>query len=225
MLGIRVTFSPMRKSPKNLPEGSPLWVLPLGGIIIPPAATSAAPPRKGCNSGQYVRNKTPAVPRIDSRECFPDGTEGKNKTDLPSNLKWQIGLFLWLRVARVQAKRSTNEGGKFAPGDSKGRSPWRAFGDFPRDGKVTRGRRGGAPSTLRVEAKSGDLLRELCSHTGGCGGEAPPKGPGCPHPPLGREKKAGGRGPQAPSSAQTCRCKADNKPPAGQANPRGCRAR
>ena len=24
-------------------------------------------------------------------------------------------------------------------GDSKGRSPWRAFGDFPRDGKVTRG--------------------------------------------------------------------------------------
>ena len=34
----RVTFSPMRKSPKNLPEGPPLWVLPLGGIIIPPAA-------------------------------------------------------------------------------------------------------------------------------------------------------------------------------------------
>ena len=31
-------------------------------------------------------------------------------------------------------------------GDSKGRSPWRAFGDFPRDGKVTRGWRGGAPS-------------------------------------------------------------------------------
>ena len=28
----RVTFSPMRKSPKNLPEGGhPLWVLPLGG--------------------------------------------------------------------------------------------------------------------------------------------------------------------------------------------------
>ena len=24
-------------------------------------------------------------------------------------------------------------------GDSKGRSPWRAFGDFPRAGKVTRG--------------------------------------------------------------------------------------
>ena len=95
----------------------------------------------------------PAMPRIDSRECFPDGTEGKNKTDLPSNLKWQIGLFLWLRVARVQAKRSTNEGGKFAPGDSKGRSPWRAFGDFPRDGKVTRVQ-GGAPAS-RVERRGG----------------------------------------------------------------------
>ena len=31
----------------------------------------------------------------------------------------------------------------------------------------SRGWRGGAPSSLRVEAKSNDLLRELCSHTGG----------------------------------------------------------
>ena len=39
--------------------------------------------------------------------------------------------------------RSEREkGGDHALGDSKGRSPWRAFGDFPRDGKVTRG--GGA---------------------------------------------------------------------------------
>ena len=82
------------------------------------------------------------MPRIDSRECFPDGAEGTNKTDLLTNSKWQIGLFLWLKVARREPERSTNEGGKFAPGDSKGRSPWRAFGDFPRDGKVTRG--GGA---------------------------------------------------------------------------------
>ena len=39
--------------------------------------------------------------------------------------------------------RSEREkGGNPAPGDSKGHSPWRAFGDFPRVGKVTRG--GGA---------------------------------------------------------------------------------
>ena len=43
-------------------------------------------------------------------------------------------------------------------GDSKGRSPWRAFGDFPRDGKVTRG--GGA---------------ERPPH-GGRGGQRPPLG-------------------------------------------------
>ena len=35
----RVTYSPMRKSPKNLPEGVPLWVLPLGGRFAPPAAS------------------------------------------------------------------------------------------------------------------------------------------------------------------------------------------
>ena len=31
----RVTFSPMRKSPKNLPEGAPLWVLPKGDASLP----------------------------------------------------------------------------------------------------------------------------------------------------------------------------------------------
>ena len=54
--------------------------------------------------------------------------------------------------ARDGAQRSEREkGGGHAPGDSKGRSPWRAFGDFPRDGKVTRGRRGGAPSPRGVQ--------------------------------------------------------------------------
>ena len=62
--------------------------------------------------------------------------------------------------ARCVSERE--KGGDHAPGDSKGRSPWRAFGDFPRDGKVTRGRRGGAPSLLRAW--------ELCSHFGECRG-------------------------------------------------------
>ena len=46
----RVTFSPMRKSPKNLPEGTPLGT-PLGGHYHPPSSARmyalAAPPRKG----------------------------------------------------------------------------------------------------------------------------------------------------------------------------------
>ena len=42
----------MRKSPKNLPEGVPLWVLPLGGHYHPPSNASVAPPRKGCHPMQ-----------------------------------------------------------------------------------------------------------------------------------------------------------------------------
>ena len=35
--GVRLclTLSPMRKSPKNLPEGAPLWVLPKGDASLP----------------------------------------------------------------------------------------------------------------------------------------------------------------------------------------------
>ena len=46
--------------------------------------------------------------------------------------------------ARCVSERE--KGGDHAPGDSKGHSPWRAFGDFPRDGKVTRVQ-GGAPAS------------------------------------------------------------------------------
>ncbi len=64
------------------------------------------------------------------------------KTDLPTISKWQIGLFSVAQTSPARCVSEREKGGNFAPGDSKGRSPWRAFGDFPRDGKVTRG--GGA---------------------------------------------------------------------------------
>ena len=51
-------------------------------------------------------------------------------------------------------------------GDSKGRSPWRAFGDFPRDGKVTRGggaerppHRGHSPPRIQSAAARGLPMR------------------------------------------------------------------
>ena len=56
----------------------------------------------------------------------------------------------------MRSERS--KGGDYAPGDSKGRSPWRAFGDFPRDGKVTRGGGAERPQMGGAEAKSNDLL-------------------------------------------------------------------
>ena len=45
--------------------------------------------------------------------------------------------------ARCVSERK--KGGDHAPAGSRGGSPWRAFGDFPRDGKVTRVQ-GGAPA-------------------------------------------------------------------------------
>ena len=44
-------FLPDEKVTKESPRGGhPLWVLPLGGIIIPQQRGALLPPRKGCNS-------------------------------------------------------------------------------------------------------------------------------------------------------------------------------
>ena len=110
----RVTFSPMRKSPKNLPEGCPPLGTPRGGYYHPPSGVAAPPQKGGATPGSTQKPNPPAAPRIESRECSLEGTKGKNKTDLTTNSKWQIGLFLWLKAARVQAQRSTKEGGDFA---------------------------------------------------------------------------------------------------------------
>ena len=39
----------------------------------------------------------------------------------------------------IEGVRLAAGGAKRPPQQVQGRSPWRAFGDFPRDGKVTRG--------------------------------------------------------------------------------------
>ena len=44
----RVTFSPMRKSPKNLPEGAPLWVLPRGTLRSPCSTLCCYPLKRVC---------------------------------------------------------------------------------------------------------------------------------------------------------------------------------
>ena len=51
----RVTFSPMRKSPKNLPEGgTPSGYSPLGALSSPQQRKRCSPPRKG-----FRHNKRP----------------------------------------------------------------------------------------------------------------------------------------------------------------------
>ena len=46
------------------------------------------------------------APRINSRIFFLVKAKGNNKTDLPTISKWQIGLFLWQKVARREPERS-----------------------------------------------------------------------------------------------------------------------
>ena len=106
------------------------------------------------------------MPRIEKTECSLDETRGKKQDRFAHKLKVANRSFVvseslsrGLRLAAGGAGlKSVSLFSRSPSGDSKGCSPWRAFGDFPRVGKVTRGRRGGAPSPLRVW--------ELCSHIG-----------------------------------------------------------
>ena len=92
-----------------------------------------------------VQLNAPA-PRINSRIFLLVKAKGNNKDRFAHPLKVanQSSSVAEGSPARCVSEREKGE--NLAPGDSKGRSPWRAFGDFPRDGKVTRGWRGGAPS-------------------------------------------------------------------------------
>ncbi len=93
----RVTFSPMRKSPKNLPEGAtPSGYSPWGALSSPQRRQAPLPPERGETPGSPQKPNLTAAPRIDSRGCDPRCSLGRKiKTDLPTNSKWQIGLVLW----------------------------------------------------------------------------------------------------------------------------------
>ena len=93
----------------------------------------------------------------------------KIKTDLPTRSKWQIGLCLWYKPYRGGA--ACRRGSEASPsGDSKGHSPWRAFGDFPRVGKVTRVQ-GGAPAggcrdyQSRINSRGADHGKAMISRS------------------------------------------------------------
>ena len=90
---------------------------------------------------KHPRDKAPAAPRIENRECSLDETKGKNKTDLPTNPKWQIGLFLWLKPYRGGAGTAGGAGAKsetlFArsPSGVQGCPSGAPLGTFPATGK------------------------------------------------------------------------------------------
>ena len=77
-------FLPDEKVTKESPRGGhPLWVLPLGGIIIPPAAQALLPPRKGfrhknrpiCHSG-LVGKSVFFLPKLYRGSHFPFSIRG-----------------------------------------------------------------------------------------------------------------------------------------------------
>ena len=124
------------------------------------------------------RATQPPAPRINSTKSFLRKTKEKNKTDSPTTSKWQIGLFLWQKAARREPERSAASAKRAVTPHRQvqGRSPWRAFGDFPRDGKVTRG--GGAERPHKGRSAEDGAQPLLAS--GQQGPKAPAKGPASP---------------------------------------------
>ena len=141
--GVRLclTLLPDEKVTKESPRGVPPLGTPLGGHYHPPSNASVAPPERGATPGSTQKPNPPAAPRISSRKCFSGKALGENKARLPTQLK--VANRSRLVAETLSRGCGLPQGERSVPlGDSKGRSPWRAFGDFPRDGKVTRG--GGA---------------------------------------------------------------------------------
>ncbi len=177
-------FLMRRKSPKTHQEPPGSWTSGTRGRT-PLDSPAFCPSGIGCGGLNLQASSKPMhLPShgLTAESVTPGKTRGEKKTDLPTQLK--VANRSRFVVETLLGGCGNRRGSEASPsGDSKGRSPWRAFGDFPRDGKVTRGWRGGAPSPLRVEAKSGDLLRELCSHMGSAEGAQPPRkgvqGPPC----------------------------------------------
>ena len=138
-----------RKSPKTHQEPPGSWTSGTRGRtpLDSPALCPSGIVRGNLNHQASSGAPPPAVPRIDSRECFSDGTEGKNKTDLLTNSKWQIGLFLWLKVARREPERSAASAKRAVTtyqGIPKGAALGAPLVTFPATGKSP-GVWGGAP--------------------------------------------------------------------------------
>ena len=76
---------------------------------------------------QLRHSRAAPVPRIESRIFLLVKPKGNNKTGLPTNSKWQIGLFLCLKPPLGGA--ACRRGDNVPPWGSRG-APWRIFGDF-----------------------------------------------------------------------------------------------
>ena len=171
-------FLAKRKSPKirQEPPGLEFGELLTSGTrgrtpLDSPALCPSGIVRGNLNHQASSGGTPPAMPRIDSRECFSDGTEGTNKTDLPTNSKWQIGLLLCLKPYRGGAARrrgsEASPSGEYPEGisplgdslvtfSSGRKSPGVGGAERPPHGEECRG--WGVSPSSRGGARSDDLL-------------------------------------------------------------------
>ena len=109
---------------------------------------------------------------------FPRWSFGRKKCQLLHCVKVANPSRL-VPLPPIEGVRLAAGGAKRPPQQVQGRSPWRAFGDFPRDGKVTR-----VPSMAKPCSRGAPASRVECrggpqpsSHIVGRKGPAPAKKP------------------------------------------------
>ena len=129
----------MRKSPKNLPEGKAPLGTPLGGHYHPPSGDKRRSPQKreALRAARKPHNHLPSH-GLAAGSVTPGVAWGKKKTDLPTSSKWQIGLLLWLKVARRETERSAASAKRAAAthrGIPKGAALGAPLVTFPATGK------------------------------------------------------------------------------------------
>ena len=107
MLGTPGDFLMRRKSPKTH-QGPPGPWTPGEGGVAPFDPPALCPSGIGCDSlNPQVSSRAPLPRHGLKTESVPlMKPKEKNKTDLPISSKWQIGLFLWQKVARREPERS-----------------------------------------------------------------------------------------------------------------------
>ena len=97
-----------RKSPKTHQEPPGSWTSGEGGVapFDPPALCPSGIVRNSLNSQASSVATRPPCHGLKAGGVSSKEPKEKIKTDLPTCSKWQIGLFLWQKVARREPERS-----------------------------------------------------------------------------------------------------------------------
>ena len=108
-------------------------------------ATPSPIPRIAPKVASKCATIRPTKPRINSRIFLLVEAKGNGAANCPHHLKVANPSATVAESSPARCVSEREKGGYFAPAGSKGRSPWRFFGDFLIGEKVTRVR-GGAPA-------------------------------------------------------------------------------